>query len=245
VIRAVLFGHGRMGRLVGLHAADHGVEIVGVLTSRSTPGEWQSVGQARADVVIDFATGEALQAHLEQLCAVAPGLVIGSTGWGPFEPEARAIVARHGVGAVVASNFSVGAYLLEAAVRAVSASVKDLDDYETFLHEAHHSKKRDAPSGTALLLVDAMRQAGLTRHVDVSSTRAGYIPGTHTAGFDGPAETVTLTHTVRDRATFAHGALRAARWVQGRSGWYSMRHVLGIEGPSTGGPSAPPGGPST
>lgn len=228
MIRGVLFGHGRMGRLVGLNAADHDVEIVGVLTSRSTTEEWQAVAQARADVVIDFATGEALQAALERLCGIAPTLVLGSTGWGPFEAEARAIVARHGSGAVVASNFSVGAYLMEAAVRAVSASVRDLDDYEAFLHEAHHSKKRDAPSGTALWLIDAMRQAGLTRHVDVSCTRAGYIPGTHTAGFDGPAETVTLTHTVRDRATFAHGALRAARWVQGRAGWYSMHDVLGI-----------------
>lgn len=233
MIRGVLFGHGRMGRLVGIHAADHGVEIVGVLTSRSTPEEWQSVAQAGADVVIDFATGEALQAHLEQLCGVAPTLVVGSTGWSTFEPEARAIVARHGSGAVVASNFSVGAYLLEAAVQAVSASAAQLEDYEAFLHEAHHSKKRDAPSGTALLLLDAMRRAGLTRHVDVSSTRAGFIPGTHTVGFDGPAETVTLTHTVRDRATFAHGALRAARWVQGRSGWFSMRDVLGVRGPST------------
>lgn len=233
MIRGVLFGHGRMGRLVGLHAAEHGVEIVGVLTSRSTPEEWQSVAQAGADVVIDFATGEALQAHLEQLCGVAPTLVVGSTGWSTFEPEARAIVARHGSGAVVASNFSVGAYLLEAAVQAVSASAARLEDYEAFLHEAHHSKKRDAPSGTALLLLDAMRRAGLTRHVDVSSTRAGFIPGTHTVGFDGPAETVTLTHTVRDRATFAHGALRAARWVQGRSGWFSMRDVLGVRGPST------------
>ena len=233
MIRGVLFGHGRMGRLVGIHAADHGVEIVGVLTSRSTPEEWQSVSQAGADVVIDFATGEALQAHLEQLCGVAPTLVVGSTGWSTFEPEARAIVARHGSGAVVASNFSVGAYLLEAAVQAVSASAAQLEDYEAFLHEAHHSKKRDAPSGTALLLLDAMRRAGLTRHVDVSSTRAGFIPGTHTVGFDGPAETVTLTHTVRDRATFAHGALRAARWVQGRSGWFSMRDVLGVRGPST------------
>lgn len=222
-----------MGRLVGIHAADHGVEIVGVLTSRSTPEEWQSVSQAGADVVIDFATGEALQAHLEQLCDVAPALVIGSTGWSTFEPEARDIVARRGSGAVVASNFSVGAYLLEAAVQAVSASAAQLEDYEAFLHEAHHSKKRDAPSGTALLLLDAMRRAGLTRHVDVSSTRAGFIPGTHTVGFDGPAETVTLTHTVRDRATFAHGALRAARWVQGRSGWFSMRDVLGVRGPAT------------
>lgn len=227
-MRAVLFGHGRMGRLVALRAADHGVEIAGVLTSASPPEAWHAAAQARADVVIDFATGEALARHLDALCGIAPTLVIGSTGWSAFEPEARAIVSRHGAGAVVASNFSVGAYLLEAAVRAVSAAVQGLDDYETFLHEAHHSRKRDAPSGTALLLLEAIRDAGLTRHVDVSSTRAGHIPGTHTVGFDGPAETITLTHTVRDRATFAHGALRAARWVQGRQGWFSMRDVLGL-----------------
>ena len=228
MIRAVLFGHGRMGRLVGLHAAEHGVDVVGVLTSASVDETWAAAAQASPDVVIDFATGEALRGNLARLSTLAPTLVLGSTGWGDFEPEARAIVERRGIGAVVASNFSVGAYLMEAAVRVVSATVEGLDDYETFLHEAHHSKKRDAPSGTALLLLEAMRQAGLTRHVDVSSTRAGHIPGTHVAGFDGPAETVTLTHTVRDRATFAHGALRAARWVQGRSGWYSMRDVLGI-----------------
>ena len=228
MIRAVLFGHGRMGQLVGLHAAAQGVDVVGVLTRHSTPDQWDALAEARADVVIDFATGDALEASLERLCGLAPTLVLGSTGWGTFEPEARALVARHGSGVVVASNFSVGAYLLDAAVRVVSASVQSLDDYETFLHEAHHSKKRDAPSGTALLLLEGMRRAGLTRHVDVSSTRAGHIPGTHTAGFDGPAETITLTHTVRDRSTFALGALRAARWVQGRTGWFSMRDVLGI-----------------
>jgi 4-hydroxy-tetrahydrodipicolinate reductase len=241
VIRAILFGHGRMGRLVGVHAEGHGVEVVGVLTSASAAETWDAAAQARADVVIDFATGEALQASLDRLCGLAPTLVIGSTGWSGFEQEARQTIARHRAGAVVASNFSVGAYLLEAAVRAVSAAAEPLDDYEAFLHEAHHSRKRDAPSGTALLLLDAMRQAGLTRHVDVSSTRAGHIPGTHLVGFDGPAETITLTHTVRDRATFAHGALRAARWVQGRQGWYSMSDVLGIGSP---GPQRP-SGPST
>ncbi|MGI8672150.1 MAG: 4-hydroxy-tetrahydrodipicolinate reductase [Luteitalea sp.] len=227
-MRAVLFGHGRMGRLVGLHAAAHGVEIVGVLTSTSTAAEWDAISAAGADVVVDFSTGEALPGRLDALCRMAPALVLGSTGWAAFEPEARAIVGRHGVGAVVASNFSIGAYLLEAAVRAVSAVVEHQQDYEAYLHEAHHARKRDAPSGTALLLLDALRDAGLSRPVDVSSTRAGHIPGTHSVGFDGPSETVTLTHAVRDRATFAQGALRAARWVHGRSGWYSMRDVLGI-----------------
>ena len=179
-MRAVLFGHGRMGRLVGVHAAEHGVEVVGVLTSASDDATWAAVAEAKADVVIDFATGEALRSNLERLSTLAPTLVLGSTGWGDYEAEARAIVARRGAGAVVASNFSVGAYLMEAAVQVVSAAVERLDDYEAFLHEAHHSKKRDAPSGTALLLLDAMRQAGLTRHVDVSSTRAGHIPVSYT-----------------------------------------------------------------
>ena len=224
--RAVLFGHGRMGRLVGVHAASHGVEVVGVLTSTSPDEVWDAVAAAGADVVIDFATGEALPPNFERLCALAPTLVLGSTGWSAFEAEARATAARLEKGVVAASNFSVGAYLLEAAVRAMSAMAQPLEDYEAFVHEAHHSRKRDAPSGTALLLVDAMRAAGFSRHVDVASTRAGHIPGIHTVGVDGPAETVTLTHTVRDRATFAHGALRAARWVQGRTGWFSMHDVL-------------------
>ena len=85
------------------------------------------------------------------------------------------------------------------------------------LHEAHHAAKKDAPSGTALLLKRAMEQAGYPRPIDVSSTRAGFIPGTHTVGFDGPAETITLTHTARDRAAFARGALAAARWVHGQA----------------------------
>ena len=73
------------------------------------------------------------------------------------------------------------------------------------------------------MLKRAMEQAGYARPIDVSSTRAGSIPGTHTVGFDAPAETVTLTHTVRDRAVFAHGALEAAKWLKGRRGWFTMR----------------------
>ncbi len=100
--------------------------------------------------------------------------------------------------------------------------------FGAWIHEAHHAAKRDAPSGTALLLEAAMRESGYDLPINVSSTRAGFIPGTHTVGFDGPAETLELVHTVRDRATFAHGALLAARWVAGRKGWFTMRDVLGV-----------------
>ena len=73
-----------------------------------------------------------------------------------------------------------------------------------------------------------MQDSGYSRPIDVSSTRAGYIPGTHTVGFDGPSESITLTHAARDRGAFARGALTAARWVQGRRGWFTMHDVLGI-----------------
>lgn len=226
--RALLFGHGRMGRLVEQHAQAHDVEIAGIL-SRTTPADqWAAWKAAPVDVVIDFATGEALVEHLDELCQVARTLVIGSTGWSSQTDHVLETLSRHDVGAVVASNFSVGAHLLEAAAVTVARLLEGVDDYEAFLHESHHSKKRDAPSGTARSLLDALSAAGYTRHVDVAVTRAGHIPGVHSIGFDGPAETLTFTHDVRDRATFAHGALRAARWIQGRSGCFTMKDVLGI-----------------
>ena len=102
-------------------------------------------------------------------------------------------------------------------------------EFGAFLHEAHHAAKKDAPSGTALLAEAGDGAGRVSRGRSTSaSTRAGFIPGTHTIGFDGPAETITLTHTARDRTAFARGALAAARWVHGKRGWFTMQDVLGI-----------------
>jgi 4-hydroxy-tetrahydrodipicolinate reductase len=132
------------------------------------------------------------------------------------------------VGLVAAPNFSAGVVLFEAMVARAAALVAQQSDFGAWLHEAHHGTKKDAPSGTALLLRRTMEQAGYSRPIDVSSTRAGHIPGTHTIGFDGPAESITLTHTARDRSAFARGALQAARWVKGQHGWFTMQDVLGV-----------------
>ena len=103
------------------------------------------------------------------------------------------------MGIVAAPNFSTGVVLFEAIVAHAAKLFASAEDFGAFLHEAHHAAKKDAPSGTALLLKRSMEQAGFTRPIDVSSTRAGFIPGTHTVGFDGPAESITLTHAARDR----------------------------------------------
>ena len=157
-------------------------------------------------------------------------VVVGTTGWGSEEPDLRKAIDEAGVGIVAAPNFSTGVVLFEAVVAQAANLFASQNDFGAFLHEAHHHAKKDAPSGTALLLKGAMERAGFPRPIDVSSTRAGYIPGTHTVGFDGPAETVTLTHTARDRSAFARGALTAAQWVKGRRGWFTMRDVLGLGG---------------
>ena len=114
-------------------------------------------------------------------------------------------------------------------VERASSLFKDQDDFGAWIHESHHAAKVDSPSGTALALNETMKTSGYTNQINLASTRAGSLPGTHTIGFDGPFETITLTHTARNRATFAQGALEAARWVKGRKGWFTMRDVLALD----------------
>jgi 4-hydroxy-tetrahydrodipicolinate reductase len=140
----------------------------------------------------------------------------------------RAVAEEAGIGVLAAPNFSTGVVLFGEIVKAAGALLGPRTEYGAFLHELHHAAKRDAPSGTALSLVRALESSGFPRPVDVASTRAGSIPGTHAVGFDAPSETITLTHTVRDRGTFARGALTAATWLRGRRGWYTMHDCLGL-----------------
>jgi 4-hydroxy-tetrahydrodipicolinate reductase len=184
---------------------------------------WRSV-----DVAVDFSTPDVVRANAPALARRGIPLVIGTTGWQKDEAVVRDAVASGGVGAVVAPNFSTGAVLFEAIAGRAAALFAAQADFGAFVHEAHHAAKKDAPSGTALLLKQTMVRAGFARPIDMSSTRAGFIPGTHTIGFDGPAETITLTHRARDRTGFARGALTAARWVVGKRGWFTMQDVLGI-----------------
>jgi 4-hydroxy-tetrahydrodipicolinate reductase len=219
-----------MGKLVGDLAPEYGCEVAGVIDPLSPAhggaaddDRWRSV-----DVAIDFSHASAVAANATALARRGIDLVIGTTGWQDEEAEVRQAVLDGGGAAVVAPNFSTGVVLFEALVSDAAKLFAGQRDFGAFVHEAHHAAKKDAPSGTAILLKKAMERAGFSRTIDVSSTRAGFIPGTHTIGFDGPAETIALTHTARDRTAFARGAIAAAKWVRGKHGWFSMKDVLGI-----------------
>lgn len=229
-MRILLVGHGKMGQLVGELAGQYGCEVAGVIDPASPRhgGAADAECWAGVDVAIDFSTADSVVTNTSALARRGISLVVGTTGWGPHEAALRQVIADSGVGIVVAPNFSTGVVLFEAIVARAAKLFAPQADFGAFLHEAHHAAKKDAPSGTALLLKRSMEQAGFPRPIDVAATRAGFIPGTHTIGFDGPAETITLTHAARDRTAFARGALAAARWVQGRHGWFTMQDVLGV-----------------
>jgi 4-hydroxy-tetrahydrodipicolinate reductase len=225
-VRVLVIGHGRMGRLVEELAPDHGCEVAGIAEIHA-PVETVLDSAGHVDVAVDFSLADAVPVNLAVLAARGINVVIGTTGWQAHEDELRARAAEAGIGVLASANFSIGMNVFRHLVEEASRAFAGID-VGAWIHEAHHAAKKDAPSGTALLLLDAMRHAGYERAVDVSSTRAGSIPGTHVVGFDGPAETVTLTHTVRDRSVFAHGALEAAKWLKGRRGWFSMADMIKI-----------------
>jgi 4-hydroxy-tetrahydrodipicolinate reductase len=220
-VRLLLVGFGRMGKLVEELARDEGHAIVGRIVSASAAADWPA-----ADVAIDFSTADAVRANLPRLAERGTNVVIGTTGWQEHEPELRGVVDRAGIGVVASANFSIGVNVFAMLAAEAGRLMQRHQEYGAWIHELHHAAKKDAPSGTALLLREALGDAGFSRGVDISSTRAGSIPGTHVIGFDGPSDTIELTHTARDRRGFAKGALVAAKWIQGRRGWYSMRDVL-------------------
>jgi 4-hydroxy-tetrahydrodipicolinate reductase len=221
----LLIGRGRMGTLVEALAPEHGFDVAAAvdIETEGRHDTWPS-----ADVAIDFSVSEAVPANVRTLAARGINVVIGTTGWQAHEAELRDVAERSGLGVVAAPNFAIGVNLFVALAERAAQLWKDQPAFGAWIHELHHAAKRDAPSGTALALEAAMRGQGYTHSIDVSSTRAGSIPGTHTIGFDAAAETISVTHTARDRSVFARGALQAATWLLGRRGWYSMRDVLGV-----------------
>ena len=220
-MRLLLVGFGRMGKLVEELARDEGHPIAGRIVGATAAADWPA-----ADVAIDFSTAEAVRTNLPRLAERGTNVVIGTTGWQAHEPELRGVAERADIGVVASANFSIGVNLFVMLVAEAGRLMQRQEEYGAWIHELHHAAKKDAPSGTALLLRDGLVSAGFSRGIDVSSTRAGAIPGTHVIGFDGPSDTIELTHTARDRRAFAKGALVAAKWIQGRRGWFSMRDVL-------------------
>lgn len=224
-MKLALIGYGAMGKLVHKLAEEKGHEIVGVIDEDdiSLPDRVAKLGLA--DVAIDFSTAEAVARNVEACMNTGIPLVEGTTGWNSQRDAIEKLVLSSGGAFVFGANFSIGVNLFYRIAEHAAELLARFPEYETFIEEQHHSRKKDAPSGTALKLKDVVAKH-FPNDFSVSATRAGNIPGTHRVGFDGPADQILLQHTARSREGFAAGAIMAAEWLVEKTGFYEFTEVI-------------------
>lgn len=226
-MKIALIGYGKMGKLIEGLAAERGHEKVVVVNKSHAGLAASKLAETLkiADVGIDFSSAEAVRRNVEACMLAGIPIVEGTTGWTAELEEVKGIVAEYDGAMVYGANFSIGVNMFYLMVEHAAGLMAKFEDYEAFIEEQHHSRKKDAPSGTALKIKEIV-----SRHIpddlSVSATRAGDIPGTHRLGFDGPADQILLEHTARNREGFAHGATLAAEWIVGKKGFYEFADVM-------------------
>lgn len=225
-----VIGDGKMGRIVAQMVQERGWHLTAMLDEEHNRGGAGITRRALGDPDVAIEFTEPASAVPNILACIHEGVpvVVGTTGWYETLPMIVEAAQAEDAALLWAPNFSVGVTLfVELAGKA--AQIMSKSDFSAAMIETHHSAKKDAPSGTAIAIARAMEGA-LGTPLPVTSVRTGSVPGTHELIFDGSFEQITMRHEARDRRVFADGALRAAAWLKGRKGVYTMRDVLGFGG---------------
>ncbi len=227
-MRLAIVGNGKMGRAVAEIAEERG-HVVHAIIGREENAGGAALRRERlagVDAAIEFTRPDAVVTNLERLIEAGIPTVTGTTGWSDDLPRiTRLVEARRGA-LLHAANFSVGVQLFLRAARDLAARFEGRPEFDSFILEEHHAAKVDAPSGTAAALRRRLREADPAREFPITSVRAGSIPGTHVVTYDGPHDTVALSHVSRSRRGFAAGAVAAAEWLPGRAGVHDFEEML-------------------
>lgn len=224
-----VIGDGKMGRAVAQMVQERGWHLTAMLDAEHNQGGAGITRRALGDpdIAIEFTEPASAVGNIMACLHEGVPLVVGTTGWYSSLPLITEAVEEEGGALLWAPNFSVGvAAFVELAREA--ARIVSRSGFSAALVETHHSAKKDAPSGTALAIAGAM-EVELGKNLPVTSIRTGSVPGTHELIFDAPFEQIVMRHEARDRRVFADGALRAADWLRGKKGVFTMRDVLGFK----------------
>ena len=219
----LVLGRGKTGAPVAEVARERGHEV-SVLGSSENPNARALTKEflRRFDVVIDFTTPRAVLPSVEACAKAGASIVVGTTGWYGEVERVRKLVEQSGIGFVYGGNFSVGVNLFFEIARSAAGALAH--GYEGHILERHHVHKKDAPSGTAVVLRNVVRDAS-GKELQIASEREGEVVGYHELVLDSAADTIALTHNAQSRRGFAEGAVRAAEWLRGRNGFYDFKDV--------------------
>jgi 4-hydroxy-tetrahydrodipicolinate reductase len=251
-MKIAIVGYGKMGKMVERIALDHGHTVTAIVESQpqelSPPSGaplYRTIAGAAnlhgAEAAIEFTQPGTALANIKALAEQKIPAVIGTTGWLEQLDEARQAVEQAGASLIWASNFSLGVNIFYRVAWYAAQLADSFPEYDVGGFESHHNKKLDSPSGTAKTLVEGVlaqmkrKDTAVWETLDrrpnpgelhFPSLRVGSVPGTHSLFFDSPADTIEITHTARSREGFASGAIRAAQWLPGRKGFFTIDDML-------------------
>jgi 4-hydroxy-tetrahydrodipicolinate reductase len=237
-MKIALIGFGQMGLIINDIAKARGHTIITV-DPNNPNANYKSVeqlNQENFDCSIDFSLPSTVVGNITKLLAMNKPIVIGTTGWYENIDNVREMVLKSNTALIYATNFSIGVNIFKAIVENASKIINKFDNYDVSGLEIHHNKKIDSPSGTAKTLAETIiknlsRKDKITydcidRKIEANelqfvSQRVGSIPGTHQITIDSNEDTITLTHTARNRSGFALGAVLASEWIVDKKGFFS------------------------
>lgn len=250
-MRAAIIGYGKMGREIERVLNERGHEVGLIIDAGNTAdlcAENMSAaghGLGWIDVAFEFTTPETALGNIKKCLDIGVPVVCGTTAWTKYMPEIKEACYRNGGHFFYASNYSIGVNVMFELNRRLAEFMNRFPDYDVTVEETHHTQKKDAPSGTAVVLADEI-VAALDRKkewtggtatdpqlLEVLSVRRGVAPGTHTVTYESPVDSLALTHNIKSRAGLAAGAVTAAEFLveqvySGRPGMYSMKDLLGF-----------------
>jgi 4-hydroxy-tetrahydrodipicolinate reductase len=226
-VNLLILGRGKTGAVVADVARSRRHHVQVISCAENSGGCALTVDAlAGIDAVLDFTTPAAAVSNAEACIRARKNLVVGTTGWYDEVPRLRELVLAANTGLVYGPNFSIGVNLFFEIAAIAGAALKF--DYSGQIFERHHAGKKDAPSGTALTIQKIIRQAGgesTEKDVEIVSFREGEAVGMHELVFNSPADRIYLCHDAKSRLGFAEGAVRAAEWLAGKTGFYEFRNV--------------------
>jgi len=232
-MKIALLGYGRMGKEIEKIALQRGHEIVIKTNTKD------SFDINLADVAIDFSIPSSAYSNISNCINNNVPVISGTTGWLEKYKEAAALCTEKKGAFIYASNFSLGVNIFFELNNQLAKMMQNLSDYNITMEEIHHTKKLDAPSGTAITLADGIiensTKSGWVLDGEISeesipivAKRIPDVPGTHTVDYSSEVDSIEITHTAHSRKGFALGAVVAAEWILNKEGVFTMKDVLNI-----------------
>lgn len=236
-----LIGYGTMGQIVHKVAKQKKIEITTIIDPVHPDADFQKINAKslqNIDVCIDFTHPDVAVENIRQISQEGKNIVMATTGWLEQIKEVKKIVVKNKIGFLYGSNFSLGVNLFFKIIQQTAKIMNQYDAYDLYSYEMHHNRKKDAPSGTALsigeillekierkdkLVLDRPKGKIQKNELHLATIRGGDIAGTHCVGFDSEADTIELKHTARNREGFALGSLVASQWLQGKTGFFTIK----------------------